>query len=254
MQPHGEAIRRGAKALGIGERSSLIDCLSPTLQLSQTTAGFDFPRTRLPAHFHHVGPLRPALADESPLALPVQSDKPFVFASLGTLQGGRFRLFERIAKACRQLDAQLLVAHCGRLDAAQCWALEEAGARWVTDFAPQRAAVARADVVVTHAGLNTVLDALVAGTPMLALPIAFDQGGAAARIVHAGAGLRLIPALAPTGSIRRGLARLLAEPSFGDRAATLGAEVASAGGTRAAADLIERTLGVTNKTEVAHAG
>jgi zeaxanthin glucosyltransferase len=45
--------------------------------------------------------------------------RPFVFASLGTLQGQRFGLFRRIAKACRRLDAQLLVAHCGGLDAAR---------------------------------------------------------------------------------------------------------------------------------------
>ena len=36
-----------------------------------------------------------------------------------------------------------------------------AGATWVTGFAPQRAALARADAVVSHAGLNTALDALV---------------------------------------------------------------------------------------------
>ena len=253
MRPHFEAIRRGAAALGLAGRASLLDCLSPTLQLSQTTAGFDFPRTRLPRHFHHLGPLRPPLSEELPLDLPLRADRPFVFASLGTLQGGRFGLFKRIAQACRQLDAQLLIAHCGRLDAAQCRALEAAGASWVTDFAPQRAALARADVVVSHAGLNTVLDALVAGTPMLALPIAFDQNGAAARVVHAGAGLRLMPAFATTAAIRRHLQRLLAEPGFGQRASVLGAEVASAGGTRLAADLIERALGVTPPRELAHA-
>jgi zeaxanthin glucosyltransferase len=53
--------------------------------------------------------------------------------------GPRFGLFERIAKACRRIDAQLLVAHCGGLDARQERALEKAGATWVCAFAPQRA-------------------------------------------------------------------------------------------------------------------
>ena len=77
--------------------------------------------------------------------------------------------------------------------------------------------LAQASAVVTHAGLNTVLDALEAGVPMLALPIAFDQPGVAARIEHAGVGLRLLPALA-AARIAHALRRLLDEAAFRQRA------------------------------------
>jgi zeaxanthin glucosyltransferase len=254
MAPHARAIRDAARLLGLPPRSHLAQCLSPYLQLSQTTPGFDFPRTQLPAHFHAVGPLRPPPQSELPLGLTVSANKTFVFASLGTMQGNRVRLFQRIARACRGLDAQLLLAHCGGLDAAQVRAVAQAGATWVTDFAPQRAALARADVVVSHAGLNTVLDALVAGTPMLALPIAFDHPGAAARLAHAGAGLSLSPRLASAGAIRRRLERLLSEGSFRERARRLGAEVVSAGGSVRAADLIEQAFCLHSRTEVRLAG
>lgn len=242
MRPHARVISAHARAFGLAPRERLDECLSPLLQLSQTTAGFDFPRAAAPAHLHHVGPLRAADADEPPLGLPLRDDRPFVFASLGTLQGGRFGLFRRIALACQALDAQLLVAHCGGLDARQAAALLRLGATWVTDFAPQRAAVARADAVVTHAGLNTVMDALAAGTPLLALPIAFDQPGAAARVAHAGAGLRLDPRTATVRRLREAIARLLAEPAFGERAAALGAGVRQAGGAPLAALLAERAV------------
>ncbi len=216
--------------------------MSPLLQLSQTTPGFDFPRTSLPEHFHGIGPLRSALSDEPPLDIPVATGRPFVFASLGTLQGDRFGLFGRIAAACRELDLQLLIAHCGRLDASQERRLLKAGASWVTDFAPQRAMLARADAVITHAGLNTVLDALEAGVPSLALPIAFDQPGVAARVVHAGVGLKLDPRLASRRRIVQGLRRLLGEPGFAERARKLGDEVRTAGGAPRAAQLIEAAL------------
>ncbi|VWX63552.1 Zeaxanthin glucosyltransferase [Burkholderiales bacterium 8X] len=242
MTPHARVIRGQAADWGLAPRSSLADCVSPLLQLSQTTAGFDFPREQLPAGFHHVGPLRPPPSNEEPLGLPVAADRPFVFASLGTLQGGRFKIFHRIARACRALDIQLLVAHCGGLDERQVAALGCAGATWVTDFAPQRAAIARADVVVTHGGLNTVMDSLAAGKPMLLLPIAFDQPGVAARVVHVGAGLRRLPALAGTGSLRQALQRLLADRAYAQRAAVLGREVEAAGGVPLAADLIEEAL------------
>ncbi|MFB8829302.1 glycosyltransferase [Azotobacter sp. CWF10] len=202
MRPHGRIIARHAEAFGLPPRDSLHQCLSPFAQISQTLAGFDLPRQEAPAHFHPVGPLRSPNQGAALLELPVDPGRPFVFASLGTLQDGHFGLFRRIAAACRDLDLQLLLAHCGRLDPGQVRTLHAAGATWVTDFALQCAALAQADVTIIHAGLNTVLDALVAGTPMLALPIAFEQPAIAARVVHAGAGLRAFPLLARRSTLR----------------------------------------------------
>ncbi|MFL9814267.1 glycosyltransferase family 1 protein [Stutzerimonas sp. VN223-3] len=255
MQAHAKVIARHAAAFGLPPRERLDECLSPLLQLSQTTPGFDFPRQSLPACFHAVGPLRSVLATEGVLDIPVATGRPFVFASLGTLQGDRLGLFQRIAEACRELDVQLLIAHCGRLDATQEERLLKAGASWVTDFAPQRAVLARADALITHAGLNTVLDALEAGVPSLALPIAFDQPGVAARVVHAGVGLRLDRRWASRRRIVQALRRLLREPSFGQRAQTLGAEVRAGGGAPRAAQLIEEALGIDQpRTERANHG
>jgi len=242
MQAHADVISRHANAFGLPPRQRLDECMSPLLQLSQTTPAFDFPRTALPEHFHGVGPLRSALSEEPPLNIPVATGRPFVFASLGTLQGDRFGLFQRIAEACRELDLQLLIAHCGRLGATHEKRLLKAGASWVTDFAPQRAVLARADAVITHAGLNTVLDALEAGVPSLALPIAFDQPGVAARVVHAGVGLKLDPRLASRRRIVQALRQLLREPGFAQRARELGDEVRAAGGAPRAAQLIETVL------------
>jgi len=242
MTPHERVIQRHAARFSLAGRRTLADCLSPLAQISQTTAGFDFPRADLPAHFHHVGPLRGPLVAEPPLDLELDASRPFVFASLGTLQGGRFGLFKRIANACRDEGLQLLIAHCDRLDDAQAAALVRAGATAVTGFAPQRAALARADVVVTHAGLNTAMDALEAGTPQLALPLAFDQPGVAARIAHAGTGIKLLPPLASVKAMRRALRTLLSEPRFADRTRALGQEVVAAGGAERAADIVEAAL------------
>jgi MGT family glycosyltransferase len=245
MGPHCEVIESQSRRLGVNPRRGLHECLSPLAQVSQTIEGIDFPRRALPPHFHHVGPLRAAggtgAAAPTPMPAP-EPGRPFVFASLGTMQGQRFGLFKRIARACRRLDAQLLVAHCGGLGPGQEQALQRAGATWVCAFAPQQEALARADAVVSHAGSNTVMDAIAARTPILALPIAFDQPGTAARVVHAGIGLRASPRLAGAGTIERLLRRLFDEPQFGERLAPLSAELARAGGTPRAADIVEAAL------------
>lgn len=255
MTPHRRAIEAASRQLGIPVRGALHECLSPYAQLSQTVAAFEFPRRALPPHFHHVGPLR-AAAHGAPAridALPqIAQDRPFIFASLGTLQGHRFDVFKRIAKACRRLDAQLLLAHCGGLDARQAAALETMGATWVCAFAPQEAALARADAVVSHGGLNTVMDAVATDTPILALPIAFDQPGVAARIRHAGIGLSASARFTSTGGIAQRLRRLLDEPEFRRRCAPLAENVKQAGGSARAADLVEAALGIHTRGAVQH--
>lgn len=213
MQPLAEVIDTACQRHGLPKRDGLQGCLSPLAQISQTPAAFDFPRQALPAHFHALGPLRgkpPAASGDWQL----DPRKPLVFASLGTLQGHRCNLFLRIAKACRLLDVQLLVAHCGGLDVQQQARLLQVGASVVTDFVPQHWAVQRADVVISHGGLNTVMDALAARTPLLVLPIAFDQPGVAARVQYHELGLAL-SRHASVSRIAAALARLLGEPMPG---------------------------------------
>ena len=238
MQPLGKAVSGACATLGIPRRSGLHECLSPIAQISQTLPAFDFPRQHAPAHFHAVGPLRSGVNDK-PGPGPVEPTRPLLFASLGTLQGDRLGMFQQIARASRQLNAQLLIAHCGMLGSAGERRLLESGATWVTDFAPQRWAVARANAVITHGGLNTVMDAIAARTPMLVMPIAFDQPGVAARVAYRRVGVQLHRrARAPR--IAGALRQLLAAPLPGFDA--LAGELAHAGGTVRAADIIEAAL------------
>jgi zeaxanthin glucosyltransferase len=242
MGAHRQMVARHARGFGLSARDGLHECLSPTAQISQTLAGFEFPRHELPAHFHHVGPLRSAEEVSRPLGLEVDPSRPLVFASLGTLQGQRFGLFKRIARACAGLDVQLLLAHCGGLNPQQERRLQRAGATWVTDFAPQQAALERADAVVTHGGMNTVLDAVATRTPMLVTPIAFDQAGVAARVLHARVGLRASAHLAGVRTLRGALQQLLEGSAFQPGLERLRQEVLAAGGTRMAADIVEAAM------------
>jgi zeaxanthin glucosyltransferase len=54
----------------------------------------------------------------------------------------------------------------------------------VVRSAPQIELLKRAALCITHAGLNTVLESLAQGVPMVAIPIGYDQPGVAARIAH----------------------------------------------------------------------
>ena len=113
--------------------------------------------------------------------------RPLIYASLGTMQNGSESIFRTIASACAGLDAQLVISLGGGLDPVRLGSL--AGDPIVVRYAPQLEIVKRAAVVITHAGLNTVLESLAEGVPLVALPLGNDQPGVAARVAARGAGV-----------------------------------------------------------------
>jgi zeaxanthin glucosyltransferase len=235
---HGAVIAGWAERWNLVPRQTLHDCLPPA-QIAQVLEGLDFPRSH-PAPFTAVGPIRRAEPRSSTLPFTPDPAKPFVFASLGTVQGHRWRLFRAVTQAVHRAGGQIAVAHCGKLSPTVA---ARVGADWITDFLPQRATIARADLVVCHAGLNTVLDAIEAGVPVLARPIAFDQKGTAARLVHHGLGERMAKG---QRALDQQVARMLGDTALRERARALGSTVSAAGGTERAVQLIEQALTAHN--------
>lgn len=86
-------------------------------------------------------------------------------------------------------------------------------------------AVAKADLVVCHSGHGTISAALLAGKPLLLLPLNMEQRMLSARVIQAGAGLAA-PALVPEG-MRQKFQRLMAEPSFTEAARAFAERYAS---------------------------
>ena len=236
MRGVGDSIERNSKRLGLKPRRRLDDCLSQRLQISQMVAGLDFPRRALPAGFHYTGPFRRDAAE--PFDLPAGDGRPLVYCTLGTLQGSRAGLFRKVARACASLDLRLLISqgNCGRLDTGDL-----PGDPLVYDWVPQEAVLAQADLVVCHGGMNSVLEPLAAGLPMVVMPLAFEQSAIAARLEHAG----VARMLSPRASARR-LAEAIAEvrdvPAYRERSAAVRREIDAAGGVRRAAGLIEAAL------------
>lgn len=240
MTPQTRVIRRWAQAWTLGDRGRLQDCLSPDLALSQMAPGFDYPRPANGGHIAAVGPFRKGqVAQDFPDDIRPDPQRPFVYASLGTLQGHRARLLARIARACRQAGAQVLVSHAGSLTEDQASAIP---ADWVRSFVPQQAVLERADLCVTHAGLNTTLECLAAGVPMLAIPLTHDQPGVAARIERCGAGLRLQPWQRGTGRIAQAVRDLLSDPAFRQAAARFAAQAPGWQGAAGAIDRVEAMI------------
>ena len=107
---------------------------------------------------------------------------------------------------------------------------------------PQVELLARASICITHAGINTVLEALSAGVPLVAIPVGFDQPGIAARITHHQVGESLPAATLTAEELSAAIRNVLNNPIFRSNAQRLQEIIAKTNGLKLAADLIETSL------------
>ena len=213
---------------------------SSLAQITQQPAIFDFPHRNLPAHFHYTAPFHDERSGDA-IAFPYEKldGRPLIYASLGTLQNRLDHVFHAIAQACEGLDAQLVLS-LGNQN--QTVPTNLPGNPLVVAYAPQLELLKRATLVITHAGLNTVLETLSQGVPMVALPIANDQPGVAARVAYLGAGEMIPLKIVTPQRLRESLLKVLSNSAYRERARVVQAEIAKVDGVVRAADIVEQAL------------
>ncbi len=208
--------------------------------VTQQPAEFEYPRQNLPTYFHFTGPYHNKTS-RKPVDFPWDNlnGKPLIYASMGTLQNQLNDVFLAIAAACVDLDAQLVIS----LGGASLEGLPALpGNPIVVSYAPQLALLERASVAITHAGMNTALECLTYGVPMVAIPITNDQPGVASRIAWIGAG-EIVPLNKLTAArLEKALKLVLTKESYRQNALRLKQSIAKSGGVSRAADIIELAI------------
>jgi UDP:flavonoid glycosyltransferase YjiC (YdhE family) len=143
--------------------------------------------------------------------------EPFVLATMGSvapdLLNGHRRIFEALLTALGRVGCPAVVA-LGSKQALAAWTGDRPPNVRLTDFAPQRSLLSMSSVFVTHAGFSGVREALLAGVPMITVPLFGDQQPNAARVTELGAGLDHCVTSISTQTLTAGLRRVLDEPSF----------------------------------------
>jgi MGT family glycosyltransferase len=215
------------------------DAYSRLAQLCQQPAEFEFPRQNLPDCVHFTGSFSNPLSRE-PVPFPYEklTGQPLIYASLGTVQNQLLGTFEIIAEACQGLEAQLVIALGGGSTPEVLPPLP--GSPIVVENAPQLDLLQRATLTITHAGMNTTLESLSQGVPMVAIPIANDQPGVAARIAWTGTGEVVSLKGLSVAKLRRAIQTVLTENSYRQNALRLQAAIQKAGGVKRAAEIVEQ--------------
>lgn len=211
------------------------------VHVAQQPSFFDFPREKLVPHLHFTGPWHRPQRDDNSIEFPWDwlDDRPLIYASMGTLQNKLSAIFASIIEVARDLPYQVVLSKGGGEVPVEGTLPDNI---LLVDRAPQLRLLERASAAITHAGLNTALECLAHGVPMLCLPVTNDQPGVAKRVEWLGAG-RVIPVQrANADKIRRNLLPILEEHSYRERARQCRDQIAQTQGLALAADLILQAL------------
>ena len=246
LAPLAEVAKPYAEKAGLQiDWTDPVATMSKLAVITQTPREFDYPNIPWPAQFHYAGPFHD---DEGREKVPFPWDKltrePLVFASMGTLVNGLEYVYRTILDAVRHLSGVQVVLSVGRnID------LDDLGPipsnTLVVSSAPQIELLKRATVCITHAGLNTTLEALAQGVPMVAIPIGYDQPGVAARIPYHGVGELLELEDLTVERLSQLIQQVRSNQSYHDKARHLQKVIAQTRGLDLAAGVIERAFGIS---------
>ena len=117
------------------------------------------------------------------------------------------------------------------------------GNHTVVPYAPQTELLKRAALTITHGGMNTTMQALHFGSPLIAIPLTHDQPAIAARVKRSGAGVVIPPRKLTVQRLRAAIDAILSDDGpWKARAVAMREASRRAGGVERAADIVEQTM------------
>lgn len=171
----------------------------------------------VPANLRYVGAQIPP-GHEPRSSAAIASDLPSVLVSLGTSYQAQEGLLRRVVSALGDLPVRAVVTTGGAVTYEANPPDNVEVRAWLThsEVLPQ------VDLVVTHAGLGTIINALAFGVPLVCLPMGRDQHANADRVDALGCGVS-IKATSSVEDLRFAIDRAVRDDRLRTRARELAA-------------------------------
>ncbi|PZO40624.1 MAG: glycosyl transferase family 1 [Pseudanabaena frigida] len=241
VKPLAETINGYRQSWNLPLFTDYNDTNSQIAQICRQPVEFEFPRQELPNYFHFTGSFHsPTSRAHVDFPYDKLNGKPLIYASMGTIQNRLLGVFSQIAEACQDLDVQLVISLGDSADPATLPSFKAEPI--IVKYAPQLELLQKAKLTITHAGLNTTLESLSYGVPMVAIPIANDQPGTAARIAWTGTGVVIPVKKLTVPKLRNAIQTVLSESKYRDNAKKMQAAMQKSGGVKMAADIVEEAI------------
>ena len=161
--------------------------------------------------------------------------RPLVYISLGTVINDRPDFYGKCIDALKELPVDVVISCGNAVDRNALGALPEQIK--VYPYVDQLAVLAKADVFITHCGMNSVSESLFMAAPMVLYPQTNEQFAVARRVGEIGAGMQLKND--SSEGIRAAVQEILNNKAYADAAAECSADFRACSGTAGAAEFIE---------------
>lgn len=167
-----------------------------------------------------------------------KTHEKLVYVSMGTVVNDRLALYRNCIAALAGENVQVILSVGEQVDIAALGPLPENVS--VYPKVDQIAVLEKADVFLSHCGMNSASESLYFGVPLLCYPQTKEQGGMAARVTALGAGLMLEN---PSVScIKAAVKLLLSDTKIKANAEQIARSFHRCTGPIAAADKIEQVI------------
>lgn len=231
------------KQVGLDNGGWLLDgAATSSLYLNPSVPGFEYPRSDLPGHVHHIG----LLPVEAPPAWQppawwgeLDGGRPVVHVSQGTIANVAPTLIKPALEGLAEEDVLVVVATGGRSPEQLGLGALPANAR-VGAFLSYPELLPRTAAMVTNGGYGGTQLALAAGVPLAVGGATEDKPEVAARVAWCGAGLNLKTAAPSPARVREAVRALLTDGRYRARAQELRDEYRRYDAVARATSLIEQ--------------
>ena len=220
LQKKGYPVKNVLDIIGNDENTDTVVYTSPLFQPCADTFS---------DKYAFVGPsIRPVTENIEKTA-----DK-LVYISMGTVNNDMLPLYKNCISAFKDSGFQIIMSVGSMVSLQEFGQLPENVS--VYSHTDQIAVLSKADVFITHCGMNSVSEGLYFGVPLVMLPQTTEQNGVAERVLQLGAGIKLHST--DSISIRDAVNTVLSDSSYRSNADIIAESFRSCTGAKGAADKI----------------
>ncbi len=186
--------------------------------------------------FVFVGPSLQPRHQASDFPLEKLGKQPTLYISLGTIFNNQADFFNLCFSAFGEQPWQVVLSYGKRVDPLTLHAVPQNFL--LSAYVPQLEVLSRTDIFVTHGGMNSTMESLYYGVPMIVIPQMMEQALTARRVEELGLGISLDRDTLTVQTLQEAVIRVSSDPAFRERAQAMQQEVRKAGGHRRAVDAI----------------
>lgn len=157
-----------------------------------------------------------------------------IYISMGTVNNKMLQFYKNCMKALGDTDYQVIMSVGNLVERSQLGVIPSNFS--IHEHVDQIAVLKKADVFLSHCGMNSVNESLYYKVPLVLYPQTPEQGGVATRVEQVGAGIRLEKN--SSEMILNVVKQILGNTSYAENAAKIAEGFRKSGGASVAADKI----------------